>query len=263
MRKGLAFLLLVALLLGSLGCGDGSGRPLSLDEYREQMLGIQENIIQNLNDCSHRLQSLTQLDYYDLIDLENVVLDMGMVFASAKREAMAMHIPPEVESLHEDLISFYSFGQKVSSEIASSIAFFRGVLPMLTDVENLALPNMVSDAEVSRIKAAAVEDASTMHSYAKDLTGMKPPPRLEPYKEILVNFFHSIENAVADVDRAIMPEDRNKFLQFKQDFSGVLEQRDIYRTEMLVYLFTMGLRLEYLARDAGELETRIQRQGDE
>ncbi|OFW67829.1 MAG: hypothetical protein A2V52_02800 [Actinobacteria bacterium RBG_19FT_COMBO_54_7] len=257
MRKVAAFLLLAPLLLSLAGCGGAKARPLSIDEYYDRMLETQDVIIQSVSDSSDSLGSINQPDYYQMIDLENVLLDTAGVFKNAKRDAVAMNTPPEVEDAQKESIAYYSLGEDVVGEIASDVAFFRDVLPMLTDVRNLALANMVDNADLARIKAAAAEDASTMHSYDKDLNGMNPPPGLEPYKETLINFFHSIENGVADVDRAITPEDRSDFLQFKQDFEGILHQRDLYITRFLAFFMDFRIRLDYLVDAAMNREAKF------
>ncbi len=254
MRKVAAFLLLAPLLLGLVGCGGAKAKLLSIDEYHDRILKMQDGIIQSLQDSSDALSSVSKPDYYDLIDLKNVLAGTAEAFKNAEEEAMAMNTPPEVEDIHREIIFFYSFGKDVSNKIASDIDFFRGVLPMLTDVENLALPNMVDNAEVARIKAAASEDASTMHSYGEDLDGMNPPAELEPYKENIINYFHSIENGVADVDRSMTQQDRADFLQFKQDFNGILQQRYLYINQILAYFTNFGFRLNYLTKQAEALQ---------
>jgi hypothetical protein len=256
MRGLLAFLLLTALVTGLMGCGSQT-KVLSVDEYDARMQAIQDGLSENLDTLSQRLGSITQLDYYDLMDLEDQVVGTAEAFKAAKGQAVAMNTPDEVQDIHKSFINFYSFGEDISNEIASDIAFFHNILPMLTDVENLALPNIVPEAEVARIKAAAAEDVSSMQGYEKGLKGMNPPSELEPYKETLANFFRSIENAVADVDRAITPEDRSMFLQFQQDFAGMLNQQKVYTGMISVYLVNFRDRIDYLSRQTQAMNAQL------
>jgi hypothetical protein len=253
----IVFLCLAALVVALAGCGGGSGRQLSTDEYEQQMTALQEDITQSLKDASDRLGATTKLDYYELEDLRSTISESAKVFQSAGKQARDMNIPPEAGENRQQFLDFYSVTGSMLNEIGSDIAFFRGVLPMLTDVGNLALPNMVRDAEVARIKAAAAEDASSMHSYEKDLQGMNPPHELDPYKGTLNNFFRSIENAVADVDRAITPEDRSDFLAFQQDFEGMLQQKQVYTQEMLVYIMNFKMMVDYLSTQAQGLGAKL------
>jgi hypothetical protein len=256
MRKVLALLLLAALSVGLVGCG-AKTNVLSQDEYSQRMMTIQEGLTQNLKDLSDRLGSIGQLDYYDLADLQGQVLDTADAFKAALKEAEAINAPDQVEDLHKDFTDFYAYGEDVAGRIANDVAFFHRVLPMLTDVENLALPNMVPDAEMARLQAAADEDVSTMKGYEKDLNGMSLPSELEPYKETLTNFFRSIENAVGDTDRAITPQDKSQLLQFQQDFKGVIGQRDVYAGMIPVYLVNFKGRIDYLDREAQALNDRL------
>ena len=61
---------------------------------------------------------------------------------------------------------------------------------MLTDVRNLALPNIPEDSQVVRINAACEEDAATMHGYIKHLKGITPPEELQLYRDSLMDRFN-------------------------------------------------------------------------
>jgi len=256
MRKAAAVLLALALLLVFAGCG-GTG-VTSLSEYRERISELHDHVVGSLDFASDELSSLSYGDYYDLRELQGVFGGVNETFRSAKKEADAMRPPPEVEALYEDLVTYYAHGENDTGDIANALGFFRAVLPMLTDVENLALPNLPEDAEVSRIKAASTEDGKTMHDYIKDLSGMEPPKELRPYRDKLVAFFRSIEEAVAGVERAITPGDRSAFLQFQREFPTVLEGKHVLEAEITVYLRLMGKRIDYLIAKGEELATRIQ-----
>jgi len=52
-------------------------------------------------------------------------------------------------------------------------------------------------------------------------------------------------------------QDRADFLQFKQDFNAILQQRYLYINQILAYFTNFGFRLTYLSNNAHTLEARI------
>jgi len=102
---------------------------------------------------------------------------------------------PEAVPLHVDLLEFYADGAEGMSYVQDSLGFFEVVLPMLQDVENLALPALPDNAGIPEIKAAAAEDRKTMEGYLKDLENMEPPEGLQEYSDKLMDYFRSIDEA--------------------------------------------------------------------
>jgi hypothetical protein len=129
---------------------------------------------------------------------------------------------------------------------------------MLTDVSNLALPATPEDAEVSRLKAVSEEDVATMHGYIKDLEGIESPPELRPYQENLITFFHSIQEDVAEVERAVKPGDITAFQEFKERFQEVEEKVRVLDIETAVYIFFFCERVELFLLNGEDLARRIE-----
>lgn len=256
MRKVMVAAMAMVLILGITACG--GAEVMTVDQYREQMSELHGSVIASLEANAEDLSSLDYGDFFALADLQVTLAVTSEAFASAYQEALAMNTPPQVEDLHEDLLIFYSLTEEKIGDMANAIAFLQGILPMLTDVQNLALPNIPQDSNVSRIKAAAEEDATTMHGYLKQLKGMRPPQDLQPFKDDLTTFFHSIEEAVAGVERAVTPEDTSALQRFQQDFPAMLERLRIIRGEIQVYLFFYQQEMENLIRWGNELAERIE-----
>lgn len=231
---------------------------MSPAEYEKEMSELHNRVVGSLEGAVEELNSLDPGDYYGMLDMKLVFEETSEVFKSAYREALAMNTPPEVEELHEDLLLFYSYGEEITAGVAGAAGFFRAVLPLLKDVQNLALPNIPEDSEVTRIKGAYEEDGATMHGYVRNLKAMKPPEKLQPYEDNLVGLFHSMEEDVVGVGRAVTPEDKGALIQFQREFPAILQRTRVLQGEIMVYLFFYSRRIENLLRKGNELAGRIE-----
>jgi hypothetical protein len=158
-----------------------------------------------------------------------------------------------------DLLDFYAEGAEGMRDLQNALGFFEAVLPMLRDVENLALPNLPEAAGVPEIKAAAMEDRKTMDGYLKELGGMEPPQELLPYRDKLTVFFRSIDEAAGAVDQAVKPEDLASFVQFRQWFATALEESRELWSEATSFLSGLSGSIDPYIEQGKELAAQIQR----
>jgi hypothetical protein len=255
-RKIVAAMLTAALVLALAGCG--GGEELSLSEYRKSISELHDGVAWDLGVVFEGLNDLNFKDFYDLPALADIFSNAHDIFDAAWINADAMYPPPEAIPLHLDLLDFYSEGVEGAGELVNAMGFFEAVLPMLKDVQNLALPDLPEEAGVPEIKAAAMEDRKTMDVYLKDLEGMEPPDDLQPYHEKLKEFFRSIDEAVSAMDQAVTPEDRNPYMQFRQWFGTTLEESRALWDEAMAYLGALNARVDGYIEEGKELAGRIQ-----
>lgn len=196
-------------------------------------------------------------DYYDLPELREVFGSAQEIFTAAWNTAGSLYPPQEAEELHTDLMGFYSEGADAMRELQNSLAFFEAVLPMLRDVENLALPDLPEEAGEAEIKAAVAEDRRTMEGYIEELEGMDPPDDLQPYRTKLTDFFRSIDEAVDEVDQAVKPEDLTSFAGFRQWFSTALVEAQTLWEEAMSYLDGLSVSIDSYIEQGQELAARI------
>ena len=256
MRGYLVAVLIAAPLLFAAGCGGGG--EMSLSEYRKSISDLHDGVAWDLGDVVEELGNLDFGDYYDLLELQEVYRGVNDIFTSAMQEAEVMEPPPQARALQEDLVDFYSEGADSTRELVNALGFFEAVLPMLRDVENLALPALAEGAGVPEIRAAASEDRKTMDGYLDELSGMEPPEGLERYRGSLAEFFRSIDEAVAAMAQAVTPEDRNPFLQFRQWYAAALDRSRVLWEEAMAYLRAEGGMVDRLIEEGKELAGRIQ-----
>jgi hypothetical protein len=256
-REAIVLLLAAALLASACGCA-GSG-VMSLAEYRESMLALQEEALGALRTSLEELQAVDLGDLFDLSELREALEGQKAIMGEASRKAIAMNTPPEVEDLHKELLRYYSRAERALGRMANSAGFFQAVLPMLTDARNLALPGIPADSQDARIGAASEEDAATMHGYVKRLKGIVPPEELEPYRDKLAAFFASVEEKVAGVERAVTRGDKGALIGFQEEFPQLRREVDVMQGEIAVYRCLFLLRVEDLMEKGGEYTERIGR----
>lgn len=256
-RKVIAVLLAAALLAALAGCGGGG--EISLSEYRKSISELHDGVAWDLGVIIEELNQLDLTDYDDLPELRAVFEKAEGVFGAAWDSADPMYPPQEAVPLHVDLLEFYADGAEGMRDVQDSLGFFEVVLPMLRDVENLALPALPDSAGVPEIKAAAAEDRKTMEGYLKDLGNMEPPEDLQEYRDMLVEFFRSIDEAVAAVDQAVKPEDLTSFVQFRQWFSTAVMQAEELWNEAISYLASLSGSVDQYLEQGKELAERIQK----
>jgi hypothetical protein len=256
MRKLVAAVLIPALILLLAGCG-GSGE-MSLPEYRKSISELHDDVAWDLGVAFEQLANLDFESYYDMPELQEVFRNAQDILFQALEAAEAMQPPPQAEALHADLIGFYSSGAEEMRDLDRTMGFFQAVLPMLRDVENLALPNLPEDAGEPDIKAAAIEDRKTMEAYLKELDRMEPPQELEEYSEKLIAFFRSIDEAVAGMEQSITTQDLSAFVAFRQWFAVHIEMTQTLWDEAMSYLGGLNERVDSLIERGKELAGRIQ-----
>lgn len=256
MRRATAALVTLAVVVAAAGCGDSGA--MSMADYRQSISEVHDGVALDLGQAFEKLSTLSYEDYYDLMGLREVFDDAGAVFGNAEEQAGRLAPPGEARALHADLLAFYAEGREITGDLAGTAAFFEAVLPMLADVENLALPDLPEDAGIPEIKAATAEDIETTDGYVRNLDGMEPPGALGPLRERLVGFFRSLGDAIRGVDQAVTPEDRNAFLALRQGFPSHLETRNTLWGESQAYLSGMKPQVDGLIETGQGLATRIQ-----
>ncbi|RJP26203.1 MAG: hypothetical protein C4536_16055 [Actinobacteria bacterium] len=255
-RRIITVLLAVAVLAALAGCGDGG--EMSLSDYRKTISELHDSVAWDMGDTVEELNDLDFKDFYDLPDLRMVFLGAEEIFAAAWDIADPIYPPPQAEMLHVDLLDFYAEGAESMRDVQNALGFFEVVLPMLRDVENLALPDLPENAGVPEIKAAAAEDRRTMEGYMRELEGIDPPDDLQPYREKLEGFFRSIDEAVAAVDQSVTPENFDSFAQFRQWFATALVESESLWGEAMSYLDGMSDIIDHYIEMGKELAARIQ-----
>ncbi len=257
LRKTLAIMLAAAALPVMAGCGEGG--EMNLSDYRKTISELHDNVAWELGDTVEELNSLDFRDFYDLPALREIFASAEGIFRTAWNGADPLYPPPEAVPLHLDLLEFYAEGADTMSDQQNALGFLEAVLPMLTDVENLALPDLPENAGVPEIKAAAMEDSRTMDGYLNDLDGMEPPDDLIPYQEKMLAFFRSIAEAAAAVERAVKPEDLSSFTQFRQWFGSALAESQALWEKAMSYLGGMSMSVDIYIEQGKELAERIQK----
>ncbi len=256
-RSSMAVLLAAAMLIFLAGCG-GSGE-MSLPEYRKSISELHDGVAWDMGVTLEELGRSDFTDYYDLAELRVVFEEAEGIFSAAWDSADPIYPPQQAVNLHVDLLEFYADGAEGMRDVQDSLGFFEVVLPMLQDVENLALPALPDGAGVPEIKAAAAEDRKTMEGYLNDLGNIEPPEELREYRERLVGFFRSIDEAVAAVDQAVKPEDLTSFVQFRQWFSTAVAQAQEYWSEAISFLNGLSGSVDQYIERGKELAERIQK----
>ena len=253
-RKVIPVLLTAAVLLISFGCGDGGA--LSLSEYQDTISGLRGDVIAGLEDVSESLESIPYDDYWGLLELEDVFELSYEAFVSAGKEASGITPPPEADSLHQDLLGYYLWGETSMGSMINGIRFFQSVLPMLVDMNNLALPQLPEDAGLPEIEAASTEDRKTMKMYIKDLSGMRPPAALRDYQVDLESLFRALDDIIGRLDQSVT-SDSAALSAYQQEYDAVLERVDEFWEGAMDYLGLLQPRVDFLIMRGETLSARI------
>jgi hypothetical protein len=254
-RRVIPLLLTATVLLMSFGCGGGG--TLSLSEYQERISELHEDVLADLGDVTRSLDSIPYDDYWGLLELEDVFELSYESFVSAGKEASGITPPPEAESLHQDLVGYYLLGEINMDSIINGIRFFQSVLPMLVDMDNLALPQLQEDAGPTQIEAASTEDRKTMQIYIKDLSGMKPPATLWDYQDDLESLFRALEDIIGRLDQSVASGDNAALPTYQQEYEAVLERVHEFWEGAMDYLGLMQQRMDFLIMRGEALSARI------
>lgn len=256
LRRITAFALAAAMIAALAGCG--SGGEMSLTDYRKAVSELHDGVAWDLGGAVGELNNLDFKDFYDLPELREVFRGAEDIFAAAWTAADAMNPPQQAEELHVDLLDYYAQGMEGMQDLQNAIGFFEAVLPMLRDVENLALPALPENAGEAEIRAAAAEDRKTVEGYMKELEGMDPPDDLQPYRTKLMDFFRSVDEAVAAMEQALKPEDLSSFAGFRQWFATALVEAQTLWEEAMSYLDGLSSSIDLYIEQGQELAARIQ-----
>jgi len=256
LRRITAVTLAAAIIAALAGCGGGG--EMSLSDYRKTISELHDGVAWDLGETVGELNNLDFKDFYDLPELREVFRGAEEIFAAAWDIADPMYPPQQAEELHVDLLDFYAQGTEGMRELQDTLGFFEAVLPMLRDVENLALPDLPENAGEAEIKAAAAEDHRTMEGYMGELEGMDPPDDLQAYLAKLTDFFRSVDEAAAAVDQAVKPEDLSSFVQFRQWFATALVESQTLWEEAMSYLEALSGSIDPYIEQGKELAARIQ-----
>jgi hypothetical protein len=256
MRKVLSGLLISALLLPFYGCGNGGA--MSLSEYRESISDLHDGVASGLGYSFEKLSSLDYDDYFSLLELEEVFSEAHEVFGTALREAEGMRPPQIAQSLHSNLVEFYDNGESETLNMKHEVSFFQGVLSILVDVQNLALPQAAPDAELSEIEAASAEDSTSLQAYVGDLTGMKPPEELKDYRSRLRDFLASLDESANGAVQGLKPDDRSSLEKFRQEYvSWGLGTVNMFWDEAMAHLREMEEQIDRMIEEGGDLAKQI------
>jgi len=257
MSRRITVVLLAASIIAALaGCGGGG--QMSLSDYRKSISELHDGVAWDLGETVGELNNLDFKDFYDLPELREVFRGAEDIFSAAWDTADPMYPPQQAEELHMDLLDYYAQGAEGMREIQDTLGFFEAVLPMLRDVENLAMPDLPENAGEAEIRAAAAEDRRTMEGYIGELEGMDPPDDLQPYHAKLMDFFRSIDEAVDGVEQAVKPEDLSSFAGFRQWFAAALVEAQTLWEEAMSYLDGLSGSIDPYIEQGQELAARIQ-----
>jgi hypothetical protein len=232
---------------------------MSISDYLKAISELHDGVAWDLGVVVGEMGGLDLRDYYDFPALREVFRSAAGVFDSAWQKADAMYPPPEAVPLHLDLLDFYARGVRGMNDADNAIGFFEAALPMLADVENLALPNLPENAGVPEIKAAATEDSKTMSGYVRELSDMHPPDDLVDYRGRLIDYLRSMDDAAATVDREIKPEDMGPYQRFREWFAGAAKNAAALSEEAMGSLVGLSGKMDFFIEEGKGLAERIQK----
>lgn len=227
-------------------------------DYLKRISEIHDGVAWDLGYVLESLSDIPTDDYYHLEELRELFRQAQAIFTSAYREAGSLQPLPEAEDLQDDLLAFYEKGDREVGNIVGSVDFFMAVLPMLADVQNLALPSLPEGATMEEVKAAAEEDRRTLDMYLKDLEGWRPPDDLQTYLERVRGFLSSVKDAVVGVEQAVAPENQVALSQLRQQYAAMVETAQLLQGEVTGYLGGIGYRIDVLIQEGRGLAVRIQ-----
>lgn len=259
MRRSMALVLIPALLALSLlafGCGKG-GKVQTVD-YLKRISEIHDGVAWDLGYVLESLSGVPKDDYYHLEELRGLCDEVRQIFSAAYRDADSLQPVPEAEELHADLLRFYREGEQKIGETVNSMDFFQVVLPMLADVQNLALPSLPEGATAEEVKAAGEEDRRTIEMYLADLGRWHPPQDLQSYLERTEGLFNALKDAIVGVQQAAAPEQQAKLSQLRGQYAAMAETAQLLQSEVAGFLVGLGSVIDTLIREGRELAVRIQ-----
>lgn len=254
-RRTLPVLLAAGVLLVSLGCGGGGVAGRS--QYKQDISELHDAVLSSLGEVSEGLTPGAYDDYWYLMELEELFEPSREAFVSSGKEASGIKPPPEVGPLHDDLIHYYLWGELSMDSMINGTRFFESVLPMLVDMDNLALPQLEEGAGRSEIEAASTEDRKTIQWYLKDISGMNPPAELRKYRDNLSDLFQSIDVSIGRLDQSMADDEGSALLAYQEEYAGALERVRGFWEEAMDYLNLFDVRVGFLTSWGETLSARI------
>lgn len=256
----LALLALPFLTVGALvfsGCGKRV-ETLSLPEYRKRISEIHDEVAWDLGYALESLGTFSGDEYYHLQEVNEVFARAQEIFSGAYRALDALDSPEEALELHLDLMHFYADGEREASTVVNSLGLFQISLPMLVDVDNLALPSLPEPPQPQEIRGAAEEDARTMDMYLGQLEGITPPEETKEYLERLRALFRGIRDLVSGVLQVAPPGELEALANFRQLFAPLEGEASALRDIVEIYIAGVGGRIDGLIERGGDLAARIE-----
>ena len=251
----LAAVLAVVLLALIAGCGKKGG-PLSLSQYKKEVSAIHDELAMGLGEGLQELPSLDPRDYQQLQGLKELYDRLSGLFRSSYAATSSLEPPEEAENLHRFLLEFYAAGEKAMGGSAAGIGFTRSVLPMLADMENLALVHLPEGADAAAVHAAADEDVATLEDYLRDVEGMKVIPELQERHGLLVESFRHLKEGAEAVRSGYGEENKaplEEFLARYESRKGIFERTE---RELVEWVAGREARVDHLlqvGRDLGKM----------
>lgn len=238
------------------GCGE-KGETMSAPEYKKRVSEIHDGVAWDLSYVLESLAEVSGDEYYYLQKVSEVFSRAQEIFTVAYRTLEALNPPEEALDLHLELMHFYADGERETGVVLNSLGLFQILLPMLVDVENLALPSLGEQPQPQDIRAAAEEDGKTMDLYLRELEGISPPEELEDYLERARGLFLAVRDMVAGVIQAAPTKESESLADFRQRFAPVTKEAEALQNTVQDYLAGVGGRIDELIERGKELAARI------
>lgn len=252
-----AVFLIPAFTVSAMGCGQS--RVMDLSEYKKRISELHDGVAWDLSYVLESLSGMSGDDYYHLEELKTVFQNAHDIFTNAYQAIDSLEPPEEIRDLHLSLMHFYADGREETGTVVNSLGLFQIILPMLLDMQNLALPNLPDQSQLPEVKAAAEEDNRTMDMYLRELEGLTPPDELRGYLEELKALFRKVEGMVTGVEQAPPPGDVEALARFRQQYASVMEEAGSLQEEVGGYLESIGKRIDELIERGKELAGKIQK----
>lgn len=248
-------LLTAALMAALVGCGEEKG-VLTLSQYKKEISAIHDELAMGLGECLGELPSLNPRDYLQLQKLKEIYEGLSGLFRSSYASASNLEPPDEALNLHQFLLDFYSAGERTTGDSAAGIGFTRSVLPMLADMDNLALAHLPEGSDAAAVQAAASEDQVTLEDYLEDLEGMKVIPELEEKQALLLEAFRYLREGVEAVKTGYTEENRVPLEDFLGRYGSVMEKVRGMEKELVDWVAGREARVDHLlqvGKDLGKM----------
>ncbi len=247
---------IAALLFLASGCQEGNG-PLSLSQYRKEISQIHDGLAMGIGEFLEELPAIDLQDYRQLQLLKELYEGMSGLFRSSYAAANSLDPPVEASMLHQFLLGFYAAGEKTTGDSAAGIGFVRSVLPMLADLENLALAHLPEEADFAQVQAAASEDKATLEDYLEDTERMKVIPDLEEEHRQLVGCFRDLKDKVEAVRTGYSRENQVPLEDFMAFHVYKMETIQRLKAELVGWVASREARVDHLLRVGKDLGKMI------